>query len=69
MPLVNLPKEQRTFTLQFNPANYGLKAGARVKVERLNAAGVVETVEKQGRFELPVKLGPAEATALRITAH
>lgn len=69
MPLVNLPKEQRTFTLQFDPADYGLKAGAKVKVERLSATGVVETVEKQGRFELPVKLGPAEATALRITAH
>lgn len=68
MPLVNLPKEERTFTLQFDPAAYGLKPNVKVKVERLNAEGVVETVHKQGRFDLPVKLGPAEATALRITA-
>ena len=67
MPLVNLPKEQRTFTLRFDPAQYGMKANAQVKVERLSAAGVVETVTRRGRFELPVKLGPAEATALRIT--
>ena len=68
MPLVNLPKEERTFTLRFDPAAYGMKGNAKVKVERLTAAGVVETVVKSGRFDLPVKLGPAEATALRITA-
>jgi len=29
----------------------------------------VETVRKQGKFDLPVRLGPAEATALRITGE
>lgn len=67
MPLVNLPKEQRTFTLQFDPATYGLKATGKVKIERVTAAGVTETVTKQGKFALPVTLGPAEATALVIT--
>ncbi|MHB8995615.1 MAG: DUF6259 domain-containing protein [Armatimonadota bacterium] len=69
IPLVNLPKEERTYTLRFDPAAYGLKANAKVKVERLTANGVTETVAKQGRFNLPVKLGAAEVTALRITGQ
>ena len=67
MPLVNLPKEERTFTLQFDPTVYGLKPNATVKIERLTAAGIVETVTKQGQFALPIKLGPAAATALVFT--
>ena len=67
MPLVNLPKQERTSTLQFDPATYGLKANATVKIERMTADGVAETVSKRGKFALPVKLGPAEATALVIT--
>ncbi|MGE5531780.1 MAG: DUF6259 domain-containing protein, partial [Bacteroidota bacterium] len=69
IPLVNLPKEERTYTLQFDPAAYGLKANANVKVERLTAAGVKETVVKQGRWSLPVTLGAAEVAALRITGE
>lgn len=67
LALVNLPKEDRTFTLRFDPEAYGLKASAKVKIERVGAAGVTETVSKQGKFSLPVTLGPAEATALVIT--
>lgn len=67
MPLVNLPKEERTVALQFDSAAYGLKANARVKIERMTASGVTETVAEQGKFALPVNLGPAEATALLIT--
>ncbi len=67
MPLVNLPKQDRSFTLQFDPTVYGLKANAKLKIERLSADGVVETVTEQGKFALPVKLGPAEATALMFT--
>jgi hypothetical protein len=69
MPLVNLPLTARTLTLRFDPVAYGLKPKAKVTVERLGAAGVVETVRQRGTFELPVRLGPAEATALRITVQ
>lgn len=68
LPLVNITATERVVTLRFDPARYGLKPQARVRVERLNASGVVETVSKQGRWELPVRLGPTEATALRISA-
>lgn len=67
MPLVNVPRQARTVTLRFDPATYGLKPGAEVRVERVTPTGVTETLTKQGRFSLPVKLGPAEATALLIT--
>jgi hypothetical protein len=67
MPLVNLPKQDRTVTLQFDPTVYGLKAQAKLKIERVTATGVTETNAQQGKFALPVKLGPAEATALVFT--
>ena len=31
------------------------------------AGGIAGTLSKQGQFALPIKLGPAEATALVIT--
>jgi hypothetical protein len=67
VPLVNLPKQERAFPRQFDSATYGLKANATVKIERMTADGVAETVSQRGKFALPVRLGPAEATALVIT--
>ncbi|MCE5239471.1 DUF6259 domain-containing protein [bacterium] len=65
--LVNLPKQDRTLTLRFEPTAYGLKSTAQVRIERMTPGGVAETLSKQGKFVLPIKLGPAEATALVIT--
>jgi len=66
MPLVNLPKQERVMTWQFNPMRYGLKPSAKIRIERIGASGVIETFVKQGTFSLPLKLGPAEATALLL---
>jgi hypothetical protein len=68
MPLANVLPHERTMTLQFDPAAYGLKPWRAVKVEHLRPGAPPETVGRPiGKASLPLTLRPSEVSALLIT--
>jgi len=66
IPMVNITEQERTVTLQFDPATYDLKADAQVSVERIGPDTSGEMTQHQGAFEQSVRLAPLAVSALII---